>query len=149
MNLDFGLDAIEALGAEEGEVLAPEAQEATYRRVRAQLEAGSFAEAVDDAFRLVHSNPWERAYHLALAYCLQHLEQHESAGRFYALAFMLDATDALCAYRMGECLGAMEQLPEAREAFEASVKLSWLDRGHAEVRREAELRLAELDALAA
>ncbi len=115
-----------------------------YGRAYQAISEGRHADALDDAVFLVSNDPWARHHHLALACCLQHLGQHESAGRFYAQAFLMDATDALCVYRLGECLGALGDLPEAREAFEAAVKLSWQDPEQVTVREQAQARLDQL-----
>lgn len=144
MMLEQALDALQAVGAQDLDLLEEAQLAPCYERVRQRLDDGAYAEALDDAFRLVHSEPWERAYHLALGCCLQHLAQFESAARFYGLALLLDATDAHCAYRIGECLDALGHHDDARDAFDAAVKLSWLDTAYAEVRRQAELRLVEM-----
>jgi len=146
MDLEQALGALPAMGSQGFDLLDDEQLAACYERVRHHMDEGAYDEAVEDAFQLVHSNPWERAYLLALACCLHHLAQYESAGRFYGLALLLDATDAHCAYRIGECLSALEHPAEAREAYESAVKLSWLDPVYAEVRGEAELRLGEMSA---
>ncbi len=117
---------------------------AAYGRAYAAISDKRYEEALEDAVFLVTNDPWSRHHHLALACCLQHLGQHESAGRFYAQAFLMDATDAMCVYRLGECLGALGDLPEAREAFESAVKLSWLDPEQAVVREQAQARLDQL-----
>lgn len=115
-----------------------------YEQVVEGMQMGDPGRVLELAFSLVDASPWERAYRLILAECLQQLGEYESAGRFYGLALMLDATDALCAYRMGECLGALGHLDDAREAFDTAVKLSWLDPHYADVREAAQ---AQLDAI--
>lgn len=117
-----------------------------YRRAYEALEAGRPEEALADAVFLVSNDPWQRHHLLALANCLQRLGQHEGAGRFYAEALVLDATDATCLYRIGECLGAMGALAEAREAYEAAIRLSWLQPKYVPVREQALRRLDELAA---
>lgn len=120
-----------------------------YSSIQDHIERQEWAQALDDGFLLVGANPWERAYQLALGHCLHHLGEYEAAGRMYGLALLLDATDAACAYRVGECLAAMSHLADAREAFETAIKLSVLDPEYGEVRVEAEQRLAELAQLGA
>ncbi len=108
--------------------------------------AGRYAEALERWSFLVQHDPWERRYQVGLAHTLQQLGQWESAGRFFAQALLTDATDALCAYRAGECLGAMGDLEAAREAFETAIQLSWLSPAHAEVREAARARLDQVAA---
>jgi len=120
--------------------------EQAYRRTYDALAAGRPEEGLADAVFLVSNDPSRRHHLLALANCLQCLGQYEGAGRFYAEALLLDATDATCVYRIGECLGAMGALAEAREAYEDAVRLSWLQPKYVPVREQA---LRQLDQLAA
>lgn len=129
--------------------LSPAQRDAMYRRVWQAIQAGDHAGAVDEAFVLAGSDPWERDHLLALACCLHHLADYEQAAQMYGLAFLLDATDALCAYRIGECLGALEHWPEAREAFESAIRLSWLTPEQPQVREQAQQRLDELSSVGA
>ncbi|MBL0422962.1 hypothetical protein JI739_21680 [Ramlibacter sp. AW1] len=108
--------------------------------------AGRYDEAMERWAFLVQHDPWERRYQVGLAHTLQQLGQWEAAGRFFAQALVSDATDALCAYRAGECLGAMGDLDAARDAFETAIKLSWLSPAHAEVRDAAQARLDQVTA---
>lgn len=125
--------------------ITPDELEAVYSVTLEQLEAGQLDEALEHASLLVSNDPWDRRYHLALALCLQQYGQYDCAARFYAQALAFDATDALATYRIGECLLAMGDLSDAREAFEAAVKLSWLDGVHASVRQAAQQRLDDLN----
>lgn len=129
--------------------LSPAQRDAMYRRVWRAIQAGDHAGAVEEAFALAGSDPWERNYLLALACCLHHLEDYEQAAQVYGLAFLLDATDALCAYRIGECLGALSHFEDAREAFESAIRLSWLEPRQDAVREQAQQRLDELARLGA
>jgi type III secretion system low calcium response chaperone LcrH/SycD len=124
--------------------ITPQELEAVYALGYDDLQAGRLGEACERMAFLVQQDPWERRYHLAFAYCLQQAGQWESAGRFYAQALLMDATDAACAVRTGECLEAMGALDEAREAYEAAVKLSWLESTHAPAREDAQAGLDRL-----
>lgn len=125
--------------------ITPDELEAVYSVACEELEAGQLDEAFAHASLLVSNDPWDRRHHLVLALCLQQQGLHEAAARFYAQALALDATDALAAYRIGECLLAMDEPADAREAFEAAVKLSWLDQAHLPVREAALQRLDDLN----
>lgn len=124
--------------------ISGEQLEAIYGLAVEDLSQARFDEALDRLAFLVQQDPWARRYQIGLAHALQSLGQWESAGRFYAQALLTDATDAMCAYRCGECLGALGDLEAAREAFEVAVKLSWIDLRHAEVREAAQKRLDQL-----
>ncbi len=129
--------------------ITPQELEAVYALGYADLQAGRLDEAMERMAFLVQQDPWERRYHIAFAYCLQQAGQWASAGRFYAQALLIDATDAGCAMRAGECLEAMGALDEAREAYEAAVKLSWLDTAHAPARVDAQAGLDRLSGVGA
>ncbi len=124
--------------------MSPDELEAVYSVTLEELEAGELDEAFEHASLLVTHDPWDRRYHLALAHCLQQQGLHDAAARFYAQALALDATDPLATYRIGECLLAMNERVDARDAFVAAVQLSWLDVAHAAVREAAQRRLDDL-----
>lgn len=129
--------------------ITPDELEAVYALGHADIEEGRFGLACERMAFLVQQDPWERRYQIAFAHCLQQLGQWESAGRFYAQALLMDATDALCALRAGECLEALGATDEAREAYEAAVKLSCLDSIHADTRQAAQDSLDRLAAAGA
>jgi len=102
------------------------------------------AAAVDLAWLLVYSDPWDRDATLDLALCLQHLGELESACRFYGIALVIDATDAYCLYRIGECLESLGDLEQARDAYRAAIELSRQDPAYAEVAQQAQRQLDTL-----
>ncbi len=118
--------------------------EALYSLAVDDLAMGRLEPALEGMSFLVQHQPWERRFQVGLAHALQALGQWEAAGRFYAQALLADATDALCAYRSGECLEAMGDRDLAREAFETAVQLSWIAPGQPEVRQAAQLGLERL-----
>ena len=120
--------------------------ESLYALAREDILAERFEPAAERLAFLVQADPAQRSYQIAFALCLQALGAHEAAGRLYAHALLTDATDALCAYRIGECLGAMQAPDEAREAYDAAIRLSWLSPDLAAVREQAQRRLDELSA---
>lgn len=119
--------------------------EAVYAQAYEDIQAERYDAALEHAALLVRLDPGEHRYQFAFALCLHHLGDHEAAGRHYAQALLLDATNAFCTFRAGECLVALGHLADAREAFEATVKLSYLHTEYADVRALAE---QQLDALA-
>lgn len=118
--------------------------EATYQIAYELVMEDRYEEALEHAELLVRLDPGEPRYLFAFALSLHHLGEYESAARYYAEALVLKATDAVCAFRMGECLMAMEDLDNARAAFELCVKLSWLEADYAEVRELSQGHLDEL-----
>jgi type III secretion system low calcium response chaperone LcrH/SycD len=120
--------------------------EAVYSRAYDFLGEGDYQQALDDLAFLVKHEPSDRRYQFSFALCLHHLRQYEDAANHYAQAMLMNATDAVCALRMGECLAALGHLPEAREAFESVVKLSYLETRYADARALAQQRLDALTA---
>ncbi len=127
--------------------IAVEQRNAMYEHVWQEIQAGRYDCAVEEAFHLAGSEPWERDYLLALACCLHHLGQFEPAAQIYGMALLLHASDSLCVYRIGECLGALEHWVEAREAFETAIDLAQLDPESRDVAIQAQERLDELTQL--
>lgn len=110
----------------------------------ADLREGRPEAALERLAQLVQFAPDDRRYLVAYAMALQQVRRYESAAKFYGYALLMQATDALCALRIGECLAAQAQWAQAREAFEAALKLSWLDLKYEPVRASAERRLDQL-----
>jgi tetratricopeptide (TPR) repeat protein len=127
--------------------VADEQLEDVYRRAYDDAMAGQHAAALERFAWLVRNKSSERRYLFGFALCLQFEGQFEAAGRFYAQAWLADATDASCPFRIGECMGALGHLGDAREAFESAVKLSWLNPEFDEVREHALRRLDQLTAV--
>lgn len=107
--------------------ITEEELEAVYRLAYGALEAGNVRQAFEQASFLVCNDPWDRRFHMMAGVCLQQLAQFDAAYRSYAQALAFDATDAICTYRIGECLLALGETRDAHAAFEAAVKLSWAD----------------------
>src|SRR5262245_47083427 len=105
--------------------ITEEELEAVYAQACDLIGAEEFSQALDHTVFLVTHQPWDRRFLFSYALCLQSLGDVESAARFYSHAYVLDATDAACAYRIGECLEFLGQIPEAREAYKAAIDLSF------------------------
>jgi Flp pilus assembly protein TadD len=133
--LEHGVTPADIRGMTEEEL------EAVYAEACDRIEAEEFSQALDLTVFLVTHQPWDRRFHFVFALCLQHLGDYESAARHYSQAYTLDATDAGCAYRIGECLEALGQMEEAREAYKAALDLSFGGQGLPELRDAAQARL--------
>jgi secretion system chaperone SscA len=142
------LDAVLQHGVSPGHFLGLDTQalESLYALACEDIQAERFEAAGERLAFLVQADPAQRHYQIGLALCLQELGQAEAAGRLYANALLSDSTDALCAYRIGECLDAMQAPDEAREAYDAAIRLSWLHPDLQAVREQAQKRLDELSA---
>jgi tetratricopeptide (TPR) repeat protein len=108
------------------------------------MEAGDYAAALELGWLLAYDDPWNREHALDFALCLQHLGELESACRFYSTALLLDARDAYCLFRIGECLQGLGQREEARAAFLAALELAREDPTYVHVGQEAVQRLDAL-----
>jgi type III secretion system low calcium response chaperone LcrH/SycD len=121
--------------------ITTEELEAVYAEAYDRVEREEFSEALDYAAFLVTHEPWDRRFQFVFAMCLQQLGDYESAARHYSEAYVLDATDAACAYRLGECLEVLGQYEEAKEAYKAAIDLSFAGDGLPELREVAQQRL--------
>lgn len=133
------LDALISHGVTPADLrgITGEELEAVYRLAYDALEGGNVRQAFEQAAFLVGNDPWDRRFHVIAGVCLQQLGQFDAAYRSYTQALAFDATDAICTYRVGECLLAMGEASDAHSAFEAVVKLSWADPAYASVRDAA------------
>lgn len=140
------LSTAQSLGLDEpaADLLPDEVKAAFVTQMHAFMEAGDYRAALEPGWLLVYDDPWNRDCALDFALCLQHLDELEAACRFYSTALLLDATDAYCLYRIGECLQTLGDLEDARAAFQGAVELSRDDAAFEAVRQQAEQRLDEL-----
>lgn len=122
-------------------VLEPQVKSALVAQMQALMETGDYAAALEPGWLLAYDDPWNRDHALDFALCLQHLGELEPACRFYSTALLLDATDAYCLFRIGECLQGLEQREDARAAFLGALELAREDPAYAQVGQEAAQRL--------
>lgn len=136
VNHGVTLASIKGLGDDDLEVL--------YAVAYDHLAEGRARDAVEDLLLLVTHDPWEPRFQFAYGLALQQMGQYEAAAHHYAQALLMDATDAGCILRIGECLEAQGLAQEAEEAFRACIQLSYLRPEHHLVRAHAQARLASL-----
>ena len=140
--LEHGITPADAKGITEDEL------EAVYYELCSRVLDEKFSQALDLAVFLVTHQPWDRRFVFAFALCLQQLGQYETAARHFSEAYIMDATDAGCAYRIGECMEAMGDADAAREAYKSALDLSYIGSGSPEIRDAAQGRLDALNAAA-
>ena len=85
----------------------------------------------------------DRRHHMGRGACLQMMKRHEEALRSYGVAFLLEMTDPLVTFHMGECLIALGRRHDAQIALDASAAAAEGEPVHAETERRA-LALVEL-----
>lgn len=138
--LGQGLTSAIAHGITEDEL------EAVYAQGYEALERGNLDDALGHLSFLVIQQPRDRRFQYGLGLCQQTRGEWASAAGFYANALLLDATDALCAFRMGECLEQQGDLVAARDAFDAAIQLSAIGPDQDSVRGFAQDALDRLTA---
>ena len=119
--------------------------EALYAVAWARLAEGRAHDAVDDLLLLVTHDPWVPRFQFAYGLALQRLGQYEAAARHYAQALLMDATDAACLLRTGECLEQLGHAAQAEEALRACIQLSYRRPEDHLVRAHAQARLRALE----
>lgn len=122
----------------------PAALVKAYQQACERLAQADMDQATVQFEGLVQAAPLEQRFQFGLGLCLQNAGRIADALRHYGVAYVLDASDAACAFRMGECLAAAGLLDDAREAFEAAMALSKLPSNAIEVGQMAETALAQL-----
>lgn len=145
--VDALIDQGKTLGDLHG--ITPQELEVVYAAAYGALESGNVRQAFDHAAFLVCNDPWDRRFHMIAGVCLQQLGQFDAAYRSYAQALLFEATDAVCLFRLAECLEAMGEQGDARQAFLDVVKLSTGQPDHADVREAAQARLDDMGGLSA
>jgi tetratricopeptide (TPR) repeat protein len=142
-------DVMEALGISTGHpprALDAQALRFAYEAASQALEQGQVGSARAQFEALVAAAPLEQRVHFGLGLCLQDEGRIADALRHYSLAYLLDASDAACAFRMGECLAAAGQTEAARESFEAVKLLCALPSNSPELGSWAQQALERLNA---
>lgn len=105
--------------------------EALYDIAGGLCDAGNFSEALPMALRLVLQAPGDPRFAFISATCLQRLKMHAPAASLFGMAAIGTGALPAAAYRMGECLVALGQPDDARQAFSACQELCRsTDRGH-------------------
>lgn len=95
-------------------------------------------------FLMMH-NPFDRRFPIAMGASQQMLGKHADAIGFYALATVLDMTDPVPIFHTAECLAAIGENEDARDAFQTVVDLC-KEPAQQPLRDKAGVRLQLLDA---
>ena len=78
-------------------------------------------ERYDDALKifgfLVMNNPFDRRFHQAMASALQMRGDFSEAIGYYSMASVMDIKDPVPTFHTAECLAALGQIEQAREAL--------------------------------
>lgn len=126
--------------AQLGEV-PPEVLESAYGDACRCVDRGEFDEALDLLVVLVMQDPYDFRFQFGYAICLQQLGSVADAAKHFGLAYMLDVSDAGCAYRLGECHETLGDREAAVESFRTALDLCNLPGSPAGLRQLAEAGL--------
>ena len=121
----------------------PAQVDADYERAWRLMADGDMIGATDAFGELAQRVPDQHRIQFAFALCLQHHGLVDEAMRHYSLAFILDPSQAACAYRMGECLFATRALEAAREAMLTAIELSAIEGNDPDIATYAQQALDE------
>lgn len=87
-------------------------------------DAGSFQLAAPLALHLTASRPTEPRFSFIAGTCLQRLAIHPNAAQMFCLCLLHGGCSAAALYRLGECLLATGDKPNAARVLEAAFDLS-------------------------
>ncbi len=140
------LPSLSASGRTLAEVrgVSPAELDALYGVGYGLCEEGSFHHALPIALQLVLHAPLDPRYSFMAASCLQRQNQPEHAVLLFAQTLLLQPDDAAAAFRLGECLLALDRREEACEVLSEAIELS---RGNERYRRIYDLGMERLASL--
>ena len=120
--------------------------EQLYPEARALLASGQVDAALEPFTRLVVCAPHDARFQLGLGLCLQRLGRIEDAARHYGMAYIMNPSDAACAFRLAECLESSGDVTEAKDAYLAALQLCDVPGASQELRPYAQAGLDRLNA---
>ncbi|MES3002902.1 MAG: SycD/LcrH family type III secretion system chaperone [Pseudomonadota bacterium] len=120
-------------------------QEALYHVAYVFYGQAKYTEAMRMFAFLLANNHLDRRFYMGFAGCMQMLDRHEEALKYYGIASLLDLTDPLPPMHMAECHIAMGQRDKARESLEYGLCQGRAADTHVESVRRMEGLLALLD----
>ncbi len=123
---------------------APVDLEALYELAWDALNESKMDEALDRFVDLAIAAPTDRRFQWGAALCLHHFGLIEDAARHYGICYILDPSDAACAYRIGECLEVRRLFDDAREAWSTALLLCEVPGANPEIRSLAQAGLDRL-----
>ena len=145
--LTQGLEAFRRDLDEDGSLrrrLEPAELEAQYAQAWQALAEERMDEALDAFVDLAMASPADRRFQWGVALCFHHFGRIEDAARHYGLCYVLDPSDAACAFRIGECLESQGLFQDAREAYNTALLLSEIPGANPDIRSLAQKALDRL-----
>ena len=136
------LDKGHTLGELRG--ITNEGYAALYKIAHELCDQGDFQHALPVALQLTLHQPTDSRYPFMTGSCLQRLKHFDSAALMYALSLDVDPEHAAAAYRLAECLIAIEKSAEAIPFLHKAIDLSY---GKFDKRTLMEMAQKKLDGL--
>ncbi len=118
--------------------------ETVYAEACARVNHQDFEGAMAHLQYLVVHDPYDFRFQFGFGLCLHQLGSVTDAFKHYGLAWVLDPSDAACAFRLGECHAAMGDHEAAYEAFQTAIVLCSPPSLRQEIRIACEAALAQL-----
>lgn len=118
--------------------------ETVYNEACERVDLEDFEGALAHLQYLVVHDPYDFRFQFGFGLCLHQLGSVTDAAKHYGLAWMLDPSDAGCAYRLGECHAAMGDREAAYEAFQTAIALCNPPSLQPEIRMASETALSGL-----
>lgn len=115
-----------AAGATLGELrgITAAQYESLYDIAYGLCDQGCFLDAAPIALQLVAHQPRNGDYAFLAGNCMQRLALYSDAAQLFSICMVLEENGAAAAFRMGECLAAMDFMDLADKAFDAALALS-------------------------
>lgn len=98
--------------------LSKRQQEALYIKAYRFYQNENYEDAVKIFLTLLREDKTEARFYKGMASCLQMLQDYEKAVSHYAFGYVLDQSDPMPLFYVGQCLGADNKPDEAIGAFE-------------------------------
>ena len=118
--------------------------ETVYGEACERVNQEDFEGALAHLQYLVVHDPYDFRFQFGFGLCLHQLGSVTDAAKHYGLAWMLDPSDAGCAFRLGECHEAMGDREAAYEAFQTAIALCNPPSLQPEIRMASEAALSGL-----
>ena len=145
--LTQGLEALRADLDPDGSLrrqVEPAMLEARYAQAWQALAEERMDEALNSFVDLAIASPGDRRFQWGVALCFHHFGRIEDAARHYGLCYVLDPSDAACAFRIGECLESAGLIQDAREAFNTALLLCDVPGANQDIRALSQAALDRL-----
>lgn len=125
--------------------ISVEELERIYTRGYESYHAGRYDEALVDFTYLVMHQPWDRRFHMALGSALHQEGEFQHALKFYGYALFMDACDPTPTLAIAQCLLALGEQVDAREALQTAIEQSYSDPKYHSVKETASALLEKLN----